>query len=69
MGSVVSNSKYFEFNPKINREPQELRKNKCNMAEFGRKSQHEKLHQFCTRWSFLISFLANPYSNAITIVK
>ena len=65
MGSVVSNSKYFEFNLKINREPVELRKNKCNVAEFGRKSQHEQLHQFCTRWSFLITFLAKLYSNEL----
>ena len=42
MESLVSNSKYFKFNPipKINREPVEIRKNRCNMTELGRKSNN-----------------------------
>ena len=40
MESLVSNSKYFKFNPKINREPVEIHKNKCNMTELGRKSNN-----------------------------
>ena len=40
MDSLVSNNKYFKFNPKINREPVEIRKNRCNMTKLGRKSKN-----------------------------
>ena len=40
MESLVSNSKYFKFNPKINREPVEIHKNKCNITELWRKSNN-----------------------------
>ena len=41
MESLVSNGKYFKFNPKINREPVEVRKNRCNKTELGRKSNNK----------------------------
>ena len=40
MESLVSNSKYFNFNPKINREPVEICKNRSNMTELWRKSNN-----------------------------
>ena len=40
MESLVSNSKHFKFNPKINREPVEIYKNRCNMTKLGRKSNN-----------------------------
>ena len=41
MESLVSNIKYFKFNPKINREPVEIRKNRCNMTKLGRNSNNK----------------------------
>ena len=40
MESLVSNNKYFNFNPKINREPVEICKNRSNMTELWRKSNN-----------------------------
>ena len=40
MESLVSNIKYFKFNPKINREPVEIHKNECNITELWRKSNN-----------------------------
>ena len=40
MESLVSNSKHFKFNPKINREPVEIYENRCNMTKLGRKSNN-----------------------------
>ena len=40
MESLVSNSKYFKFDPKIDRELVEIRKNRCNMTELGRNSNN-----------------------------
>ena len=34
MENLVSNSKYFKFNPKINREPVEIRKNRYIKPRF-----------------------------------
>ena len=40
MESLVSNSKYFKFDPEIDRELVEIRKNRCNMTELGRNSNN-----------------------------
>ena len=40
MENLASNSNYFTFNPKINQEQVEIRKNRCNMTELGGKSNN-----------------------------
>ena len=48
MESLVSNSKYFTFNPGASGG---LQGNRCNMTDLGRKSNNTQAAVFCIRWS------------------
>ena len=65
MESLVSNSKYFKFNPKINRGSQSrFIRTSVISQNFGERVTI-RAAAFCTRWSGLITFLGKPYSNEL----
>ena len=64
MKSLVSNSKYFKFNPKINRGSQSrFIRTSVVSQNFGERVT--RAAAFCTRWSGLITFLGKSYSNEL----
>ena len=56
MENLVSNSKYFKFNPKINREPVEIRKNRYITPRFKETSLFWAV-RFASRERKLLHFL------------
>ena len=65
MESLVSNSKYFKFNPKIIRGSQSrFIRTSVISQNFGERVT-TRAAAFCRRWSGLITFLGKPYSNEL----